>query len=185
MSILYDDNFIGKDFFQTVDTFAFLFHGSKTLIHSHNLILPAIYLTERCYLYLFRNCVNMETTINKLPAQKISRYSYGSMFNYCYKIQKAPEIFVTNFIYHGVNFYYMFTSCYNLNYVKTHFNMEYNNDLSEGDIYTNWLYNVSPTGTFLLPVGSSFADNAPRNGSGIPEGWEIQYFNPETDEIIN
>jgi hypothetical protein len=50
--------------------------------------------------------------------------------------------------------------------------------------FVSWLNNVSPTGTFLLPEGSTFADDAPRDANGIPPGWTIQYFDPETDAIV-
>lgn len=59
--------------------------------------------------------------------------------------------------------------------------MVYNNT---NNAFYQWLYGVSQTGTFLLPEGSTFADDAPRSSDGIPPGWTIQYFDPETDAIV-
>ena len=188
LSILYSSDFINKNSVPTnrYDSFAFLFKSSITLIYSHNLILKSEYLTERCYLYLFSYCTNMQTSVKNLPAKILNRYCYGDMFTHCYNLINAPIISPYERVsYWGVNFNKMFGYCNKLPYLKTYFTMDYNNDRGEGYIFSNWLQNVSPIGTFLLPVGSTFADDAPRDGSGIPSGWEIKYFNPETDEIIN
>jgi hypothetical protein len=56
----------------------------------------------------------------------------------------------------------MFFGCTNLKYVKC-----LATDISATNCLTNWLYNVSSTGTFIQTAGITW----PRGASGIPTGW--------------
>lgn len=56
----------------------------------------------------------------------------------------------------------MFSNCSSLSYVKC-----LATDISANGCLTNWLYNVSSTGTFIQAEGVTW----PRGASGIPTGW--------------
>ncbi len=114
-----------------------------------------------------------------LPSFPVNLYMYQLAFAVTL-LNKAPIIRSRYLNGNNTNFKWCFSSCNNLNWIKIYL-MVYNNTNST---FTDWLNNVSPTGTFLLPEGSTFADDAPRSGDGIPPGWTIQYFDPETDAIV-
>ena len=114
-----------------------------------------------------------------LPSFNANVYMYQSTFTNT-SLNKAPIIRSRYLNGTAYNFIYCFKGCKNLNWIKTYL-MVYNNT---NNAFTKWLDGVSPTGTFLLPEGSTFADDAPRSGDGIPPGWTIKYFDPETDAIV-
>ena len=153
-----------------------MFWGCRNMIYSPK-VLPAINVSMIAYEQMFGNCNNLRTT-PIFMGKNINNYSYSYIFSNCYKITSA-EIHVVN--YTGtMSTVGMFSYCLKLSEIKCNF-QHYDNSNYQ---FSYWLKNVSPTGTFLLPVGSTFADNTPRDGNGIPAGWEIKYFNPETDEIV-
>lgn len=153
-----------------------MFYKCSKLINSIDLSSVTKISNSGCN-SMFQLCTTL-ITAKPLPSiDTIPEQGYFYMFEQCTGLVNIPQITSKTIENRGCEA--MFSNCHKLNYIKTNFeNYTINSMLG-------WLQNVSPTGTFLLPVGSSFADNAPRNASGIPEGWEIQYFNPETDEIIN
>ena len=114
-----------------------------------------------------------------LPSFNVNTYMYKGTFGHTF-LNKAPIIRSRYFNGISNNFLQCFMGCNNLSWIKIYL-MVYNNT---NYAFKQWLYGVSPTGTFLLPEGSTFADDAPRSGDGIPPGWTIQYFDPETDAIV-
>jgi hypothetical protein len=58
----------------------------------------------------------------------------------------------------------MFNNCVSLNYIKC-----LATDTSAEDCTTNWLYNVSATGTFVKAPNSTWTTGA----NGIPDGWTV------------
>lgn len=94
MSLIYSDDFVGKDSFQsgTTNNFAGLFSGVTGLTSVESLVLPATGLTQSCYASMFRDCVNLTKPIIELPATIIEEYSYRNMFRGCSSITTAPEI---------------------------------------------------------------------------------------------
>lgn len=46
---------------------------------------------------------------------------------------------------------------------------------------TNWLDNVSPTGTFYYTDPNLDVASIPRDASGIPEGWNIKFVDPHPE----
>lgn len=132
MSLLFDDNFIGKTDFQMglIElnyAFICLFSGSTGLTSVQNLSLPATTLSIWCYRYMFAGCTSL-TKAPELPALTLTDYCYDNMFN----------------------------GCSNLNYIKM-----LATNTSASNCLTNWVYGVSPTGTFVkaasatLPTGAS------------------------------
>ncbi len=166
MSLLHGDDFVGKvSLSDKAGVFTRLFmpyNKSNPLIDAGNLILPATILASGCYAYMF-NANNLLTTAPKLPATTLISGCYMYMFRACSSLITAPELHATtlaNYCYHEM-FYY----CTSLNYIKM-----LATDISANGCLTDWIKNVSSTGTF---VKSTSAD-IPTGTSGIPEGWTVQ-----------
>jgi hypothetical protein len=87
------------------------------------------------------------------------------MFRECTSLTVAPELPATTLAKDCYD--YMFEDCRSLNYVKvefTHWNLT--------ETFTsNWLHNVSPSGTFVCPTGLNINI---RGDDYIPEGWDVK-----------
>ena len=122
--------------------------------------LPATTLARGCYKSMFMNCRNL-TTAHELPATSTAVQCYDSMFMNCSSLTTAPVLPAE---YIDVESYYsMFRGCTSLTYVKC---------LAERfsiDSTRDWLYEVSPTGTFVKAPNSYWTTGA----NGIPEGWTV------------
>lgn len=177
-----------------------LFYNSKNIINAKNLVLSTLntYASDYAFCQMFYSCHNLKS-LPKLDVKQIS-FSTFELFatncinneshieilntdvpDLCYSYAftgsyKITSVYIKSITYSSRSFMEAFNRCSNLSEVKCHF-QHYDNSNNQ---FTYWLSNVSPNGTFWLPYDSVFADEAPRNGSGIPEGWTIRYFDPET-----
>ena len=173
----YNDQLISSEklIFPNTTTYACytnMFWGCKYMIYSPK-VLPAKDVAPIAYEQMFADCWTLKTT-PIFMGKNINRFSYSYIFSTCLNIQNA-ELHAVN--YNGtMTTVGMFSYCRNLSEIKCYF-QHYDNSNNQ---FKNWLQNVSPTGTFWLPYDSVFADDAPRNASGIPAGWSIKYFDPET-----
>ena len=142
MSLFYEDNFIDRSFNNGTNYNCYsLFYNFTGLVDASNLILPSISLKDHCY---------------------------GSMFNGCTSLIKAPELLAITL----VDFCYanMFSGCTNLRYIKAMFTTT--PSLSSPPGYTmSWVYNVAATGTFIK---NSNANWSLTGDYGVPTGWTIQ-----------
>ena len=198
MSLLYEDEFLNNsEFDSSVDNHLVgLFRGSKTLIDASNLILPALTLYYNTYNGMFRECTNL-TAGPQLPATQPGQECYGSMFEACINLEVAPEI---NFVSlaqscckrmfcidrssklttpkmtkspilrcaTGVN------SCYEEMFKGNGNLIEVTCLLTnDSSATTNWLSNVSSTGTLIK---SPLKTNWPNNTGGYPSGWTIEDY---------
>ena len=187
MSLIYGDNFINQTTINA-NQFVNLLKGNSYLRNAQNLILPATTLAYKCYYCMFYNCTSL-TTAPELPATTLANYCYGYMFQNCTSLTTAPELPATtlpNGCYYSMfsgcsslttapalpatslaNYCYqrMFSGCSSLNYVKC-----LATDMSATGCLTDWLQNVSSTGTFVKDVNTTW----PSGVSGIPSGWIIQ-----------
>ena len=59
MSLIYDDNFYGKNVLPSGHTFCFMFDECENISSISNLELPATTLTEDCYNSMFARCKNI------------------------------------------------------------------------------------------------------------------------------
>ena len=125
------------------------------------LFLPATTLTDDCYYEMFRGCSSL-TTAPELPATTLAYYCYAYMFQGCTSLTVAPELPATALASGCYNS--MFMGCSNLNYIKM-----LATDIPTPDCLYNWVYGVSPTGTFVKRKGVEI----PRGVNGIPEGWDV------------
>lgn len=135
MSLMYGDNFIGKDIWVSHDTAGFF--KNCDIRNARNLILPATTLKAACYASMFKNCSKLKTapqlpattlvercyyamfdgcsslrTAPQLPATKLAEYCYGLMFSGCSSLKSAPQLPATKlakYCYYG-----MFMECSSL-----------------------------------------------------------------------
>ena len=117
-------------------------------------------LTEWCYFNMFQNCESL-TSAPELPATTLADYCYANMFNGCRSLTTAPELPATTL----ANYCYgsMFQGCSNLNTIT----LGYTGNFSP-DYFGNWVYNVSPTGTFYYNGSDTTTGE-----SAIPSGWTV------------
>ena len=152
---------------------------SQTLINAYKLRLPIkTSIVTTIYASMFRNCMNMITAPQSIEAVNLITEICSGMFVNCHALTNTPILNMKQdkTTGYGHSMYYFASGCSNISEIKCHF-QHYDNSNTQ---FTNWLYGVSPTGTFWLPYTSCFADDAPRNEHGIPAGWTIKYFDPET-----
>ena len=151
------------------------------------LTLPATTLSDWCYSLMFQNCNNLTTTPNinattlasncyygmftrctslttapELPITTLADSCYNGMFDGCSSLTSAPSLPATTLVqgcYQG-----MFYDCTSLKEVTT-----YANDISAEFCLTDWLKNVSSSGTFHNLGSATY----PRSSSGIPSGWTV------------
>ena len=138
-----------------------MFRGCTSLTTSPE--LPATTLMPDCYASMFRGCTSLTTT-PALHATTLATYCYNQMFSGCTSLVTAPELPATILTDHC--YFYMFYGCSNLNYVKAMFTT----DLTTGTYLTDWLTNVSSTGTFIKSKDATWTNDA----AGIPTGWTVQ-----------
>ena len=125
--------------------------------------LPVTTLADSCYEYMFYGCTSL-TTAPKLPATTLADKCYRYMFYNCTSLTTAPELSATTLT---SNCYFsMFSGCSKLNYIKM-----LATDISASNCLTNWVSNVSSTGTF---VKSRKMTSLPTDKNGIPSGWTVQ-----------
>ena len=137
-----------------------MFRGCTSLTRTP--FLPATTLANGCYLNMFAGCTSI-TQILSISATTLAQNCYAGMFNNCSSLTTAPELPETTLVqscYSG-----MFYNCTNLNYIKC-----LATDISAVGCTSNWLDNVSSTGTFVKnPNMSSWTTGQ----DGIPEGWTV------------
>jgi hypothetical protein len=123
--------------------------------------LPARTLAQQCYASMFNGCSSL-TTAPALPATTLQRSCYYRMFMDCTSLTTAPSLPATILV--DYCYQQMFYGSSILNDVTS-----YANDTSATGCITEWLKNVSSTGTFHK-LGSAYYL---RGASGIPTGWTI------------
>ena len=148
----------------SVGEFAFLnLFLNNTKIYSHDtkqLVLPATTLAPNCYGSLFNGCTAL-TRAPELPATTLDIACYGRMFYGCTALTTAPELRATTL----VNGCYseMFIGCTSLNSITC-----LATDISADYCTGFWLDGVAATGTFAkAPSMTSWTTGS----SGIPSGW--------------
>lgn len=122
---------------------------------------------------LFSGCTLMENAKDLiLPATTLSESCYENMFMGCTSLKTAPALPATDFdglynCYKG-----MYYGCVSLNYIKM-----MGVDKHTPDSLYEWVYNVSPTGTFVKKPITEWDDIANQESDyvGVPEGWTIAY----------
>lgn len=123
--------------------------------------LSATTLAEECYKFMFSNCTNL-TAAPELPATTLAQSCYESMFYGCTSLTVAPEL-PARILVDGCCCG-MFEECTNLNSVTC-----LATDILATGCTSNWMKNVSATGTFTRAAGVTW----PEGVHGIPSGWTV------------
>ena len=166
-----------------------MFYGCTSLTKAPE--LPATSLAYRCYMTMFYGCTSLEEA-KDLPAETLANGCYQSMYSYCSGLIQPPIIDAktlateccrsmfsncTSLTYTPylaaetlVSGCYnrMFQACSSLEMVKTGFE----GWLDDQEATTNWLQNVSSTGTFIRGQNTS---SSTRDRSHIPENWSVEW----------
>ena len=135
----------------------YMFYGCTGLTSAPE--LPATTLAANCYYSMFRGCTGL-TSAPELPATTLATSCYSSMFFGCTGLTSAPELPATTLA--SRCYTTMFRGCTDLSLIKVHFT-------AWGTQTTNWVSNVSPTGTFYKPT----ALTEEYETSKIPTGWTV------------
>ena len=141
--------------------YSYMFYGCTSLTTAPE--LPATTLAEFCYGQMFYGCTSLATAPN-LPATTLTGYCYNSMFYGCTSLTTAPELPATTLV--SRCYYSMFYGCTQLNYIKCLAKSGINSNNST----TDWVKNVSSSGTFVRAQGASW----PTSANGKPSGWTVQ-----------
>lgn len=191
MSLLTPTGYESLTTFSSNSALGLLFGFDTTLVDAHNLILPATYLKNRCYYYMFYNCSGLvyapelpkDITVFERQAMKNMFYGCsslikapstignssttmndnccGDMFTNCTSLTVAPELPIPTLV---VNAYEgMFNGCSSLNYIKCLLE-----NPAQGWM-NNFVTGVSSTGTFVKKNGVTWT----RGVRGIPTNWDV------------
>ena len=136
--------------------FKYLFHNQSILSMPK---LPALYLTEGCYSYMFNSAIKYQTKLPELPATELAKSCYEGMFADCY----ITEMDFSNVLYFAQ--YCCRGIISDSNYFR-----KMKVSLRTWTRTGNWLSGVSPKGVFECP---SALDCSTRDDSHVPAGWTI------------
>ena len=154
-------------------------------------MLPATTLRNRCYAYLFNNCMSLAAA-PALPATSLKSYCYQRLFYGCTSLVAAPELPATSTSYAGV-YYQMFCGCTSLTRSPV-IRMAADTSNAENGMFLNctslarvevtfnawgsgssghsdWLSGVASEGVFICPAA---LDTTTRSASRVPVGWTVQ-----------
>ena len=120
MSLIYDDNFIGKTSFIDISSsyskayiFSTLFLNETTLISAYNLVLPIDNVIRSTYESMFRGCTSLIYAPELSAGYWLSEYAYENMFKGCTSLIYAPSILPSTHFNHGC-YSSMFEGCTSL-----------------------------------------------------------------------
>ena len=136
--------------------FKYLFHNQSILSMPK---LPALYLTEGCYSYMFNSAIKYQTNLPELPATELAKSCYEGMFADCY---------ITEIDFSNVSYFAQYC-CRGIVSDSNYFR-KMKVSLRTWTRTVNWLSGVSPKGVFECP---SALDCSTRDDSHVPAGWTI------------
>lgn len=165
-----------------------MFHGCTKLISTPD--LPATTLTNSCYQYMFQGCTGL-ISVTSLPATTLADYCYNNMFQGCTNLIVVPNLPATTLVDNCYS--YMFEGCTSLTTAPnlpapTLVSLCYSHMFKgcssltsmkclattiRSDATTNWVQNVSASGTFTKSRTASWSTGI----NGIPSGWTVANAN--------
>lgn len=138
-----------------------MFAGCTSLITAPEIINNIVDMGDLAFGGMFQECTSLINPPSILPAVTNDQ-AYEYMFQGCTSLEIAPELPATDLSYKC--YYNMFSNCTSLKNVKCLARNFYGNDC-----LTDWLANVSQTGTFIKDANTTW----PTGDSGIPTGWTV------------
>ena len=136
------------------------FEGCTSLVNPP--ALPATVMKKNCYRSLFFGCTSL-VNAPELPSTTLAEGCYRSLFNGCTSLTTAPDLLAPTLV--SYCYAYLFNACTSLNSVKC----TATSGVGSNNSTAEWLWNVSPTGTFTKESGVTWETGA----SGIPSGWTV------------
>ena len=136
------------------------FEGCTSLVNAPQ--LPATEMKPNCYRSLFFGCTSL-VNAPELPATTLAEGCYRSLFNGCTSLTIAPDLLAPTLV--SYCYAYLFNACTSLNSVKC----TATSGVGSNNSTAEWLWNVSPTGTFTKESGVTWETGV----SGIPSGWTV------------
>ena len=136
------------------------FEGCTSLVNPP--ALPATEMKPNCYRNLFYGCTSLVNP-PELPATTLAEGCYRSLFNGCTSLTTAPDLLAPTLV--SYCYAYLFNACTSLNSVKC----TATSGVGSNNSTKEWLWNVSPTGTFTKESGVTWETGV----SGIPSGWTV------------
>ncbi len=163
MSLLNSSNFSTLTEITQEKAFYKLFCDNHIKSHNQkNILLPATILSKDCYNNMFAYSMEI-TKAPDLPATTLAEGCYEQMFDYCRQLTRAPELLAVTLAKEC--YQKMFYQCANIQYIKC-----LATDIRAENCTTDWVKDVSNTGTFVKANGVNWS----RNENGIPASWTIE-----------
>lgn len=141
-----------------------MFSGCTKLKNAPITPTSALSASQYAFYGMFMNCGNLE----EAPYFKfttVSSYSAGNMFRNCVKIKTAPPLRPKTLVSNC--YYYMFYGCSNLKSIYW-----YADTAPTSTYCNNWVYGVSPTGTFYRDIDATWTISY--GNSNVPTGWKVK-----------
>ena len=145
------------------------FSGSTAIFNAYGNIMSLVYgdvltggtsLSDYAFFGLFA-CTRITSAENLiLPAQTLSSYSYGGLFEYCQRLTTGPELAANNVV--STSYAFMFMGCNNLSNIKC--------TMPTAVEQQSWVQGVGTTGTFIKHPDATW----PTGRDGVPEGWTVE-----------
>ena len=148
------------------------FEGCTSLVNPP--ALPATEMKPNCYRNLFYGCTSL-VNAPELPATTLAEGCYRSLFNGCTSLVTAPDLLAPTLV--SYCYAYLFNACTSLNSVKC----TATSGVGSNNSTAEWLWNVSPTGTFTKESGVTWETGV----SGIPSGWTVNSYGTDYLYIQN
>lgn len=161
--------------------------GTFTIQGAYNLsgdIMGLLGEYKKIQPYSFINLFSGSNVVNVhrdfLPATTLTKDCYSHMFYGCTSLAQAPELPATTLATYCYRD--MFSGCTSLNYIKM-----LATNISASDCLSNWVYNVSSTGTFVKSKDAAWDTTPGALGtSGVPVGWTVVNDGEESGgDLIN
>ena len=147
------------------NTMAFNAYGNiESLEYGDNFSgATTIKVSSEAFMFLFYDCKEfIDASKIILPATTLKKGCYMGMFRSCANLSSVPKLLAPSVPSDAYNS--LFTDCTKLNYIVC-----LATSRASQFVTSNWLFGVSPTGTFVKKAGVAW----PTGNSGIPDGWTV------------
>lgn len=153
-------------------------HGYRAMFSKTGItnvpVINCISLGERSFSYMFQNTPIVQAPV--LLCTSVAKECYYGMFNSCKNLVVGPELVAPIINYYGC-YQQMFSGCTKLSSIKVCFVNWYGSQQAT----SNWMSNVSATGTFYKLSNL----NLETGNNRIPSGWDVVDYDVEQSKNSN
>jgi hypothetical protein len=139
--------------------------------------LPAENLVSNCYKYFANG--GRYTEIPVVKAKSATNYGMYGFVSNSKNITKADLSNIKE-ISGNRPLDAAFKNCSGLNFIKIGWKQWAN----PSSLSPSWVEGVSSQGTFVMPYNIEFDPESIRGIHGIPEGWELKYYDPDNPDDV-